>query len=326
MEGVWLTMKNMFLNVTILWALMPNFCFAQASSHPFIPKEDKLLIIGQQEDAINGYIQNIGVVPGGFMFYTSIQRMEALDKPADNGGGIIYAQYYVNHFPNTVIQLALYMVGALDDTINGRYDKNIQKLAKWMKSVKRPIYFRIGYEFDLPQNGYDPQKYQQAYRYIVDHLRAQGVDNVAYVWHSAALLESKGNFLDWYPGDDYVDWFAVSLFNPMQIAIAKNFFIIAREHKKSLMIAESTPVGLYSRRGKSDWFKHYFDFIDSDDVKVVCYINSDWDAYKQFSSIHWGDARIQIDREIKSMWIKKTGNGYLQSSPELFKKLSGQLH
>jgi len=304
-------------------ALFFNSCVTHADTHSFIPKVGKLLIIGQQKDAIDGYIKNIGVVPGGFMFYTSIQLMQALDGPADNGGGVIYAQYYVDHYHDTVIQLALYMVGALDDTLNGRYDANILKLAKWMKSVKRLIYFRIGYEFDLPANGYDPKKYQRAYRYIVDHLRSQGVDNVAYVWHSAAMLDPQVNFMDWYPGDDYVDWFAVSIFNPLQIAVAKQFFSIAREHKKPAMIAESTPTGIYSTRARMEWFKHYFDFINNEDVKIVSYINSDWDAYPQFQSLHWGDARIQIDPEVKKMWIKETRMGYLQSSSKLFDDLKG---
>jgi hypothetical protein len=317
-------MIQISLKVIIFWALISNSCFAQLVPHPFIPKEGRLLIIGQQKDTIDAYIKAIGIVPGGVMVYTSIQKMDGLDKPADYGAGIHYAQDYLNHYHPIVIQLALYMVGALDDTLKGRYDDHILKLAKWMKAVKCPIYFRIGYEFDFPQNSYDPQKYQQVYRYIVDHLRADGVDNVAYVWHSACLLESKGNFMDWYPGDNYVDWFAVSLFNPMQIAIAKNFFIIAREHKKQVMIAESAPAGIFSSNVRREWFRHYFDFIKNDDVRIISYINSYWDSYPFFKSMHWGDSRIQNDPEIKEMWTKEIAKGYLQSSPDLFKRLTGQ--
>jgi len=317
-------MKKIFFQIFILWALISNTHLAQAASPPFIPKGGKLLIIGQQKDTINAYIKNVGIVPGGFMVYTSIQLMDGLVRPAEHDAGINHAQYYVDHYPNTVIQLALYMVGALDQTLSGQYDRNIVKLANWMKSVTCPIYFRIGYEFDLPENGYDPQKYQEAYRYIVDHLRAQGVHNVAYVWHTACLTESQGDFLDWYPGDDYVDWFAVSLFNPMQIAIAKKFSIIALVHNKPLMIAESTPAGLFSTNAKKEWFRHYFDFINDNDVKVVCYINSDWNSYPLFQAQDWGDARIQSDAEIKAIWLKETGSGYLQSSPDLFNKLNSQ--
>lgn len=239
------------------------------------------------------------------MVYTSIQKMQGLDKAADDGAGVNYADYYIHRYPHSVIQLALYMVGALDDTLKGRYDDNILKLAAWMKEVRSPIYLRIGYEFDLPSNAYDPLEYKEAYQYIVGHLRAQGVKNVAYVWHSASMIDPQGNFMDWYPGDDYVDWFAVSIFNPMQIATAKKFFIIAKDHQKPLMIAESTPAGEFSSNGKKEWFRHYFDFINNDDIQIACYINSNWNAYPLFESMNWGDARVQNDPEIKKIWTKE---------------------
>jgi hypothetical protein len=159
------------------------------------------------------------------------------------------------------------------------------------------------------------------YRYIVDHLRAEGVENVAYVWHTAALTEPNGNFMDWYPGDDYVDWFAVSIFNPVQISTAESFFAVGRAHKKQLMIAESAPAGIFSDEARKEWFRHYFDFIHKDDIKVVSYINSNWNSYQLFRSMNWGDSRIESYPEIKEMWLEEMKNGYLQSSIDLFGKL-----
>ena len=308
----------------IILLLMSGLSFAQGSSQPFVPMEGRMMIIGQQKDAIDGYIANTGMVPGGFMAYTSIQDMDGLDEPADHASGINHAQYFVDSYPHAAIQLGLYLKGALDDILAGQYDGNIIKLANWMKNTGSPIYLRIGYEFDLPDNGYDPLKYKEAYRYIVEHLRDENVTNVAYVWHSATLIESHGHFMDWYPGDQYVDWFAVSVFNPMQIATAKEFFAIAREHGKSLMIAESAPIGLVSMRAKMEWFRHYFDFINEENVKVISYINSDWDSYSYYRSVKWGDTRIEKDPAIKDMWEKEMGNGYVQYSLDLFKKLIAQ--
>ncbi|MEI6437783.1 MAG: glycosyl hydrolase [Candidatus Omnitrophota bacterium] len=281
-----------------------------------------MLIIGQQQDTLEAYINDIGLVPGGFMAYTSIQQMDGLDLPADHGAGINDARYEADRYPHAVIQLALYMVGALDGVIGGKYDANIAALAKWLKSVKRPVYFRIGYEFDLPDNAYDPKKYQQAYRYIVDRLRAHSVSNVAYVWHSAAMIQQAGPYLDWYPGDDYVDWVAVSIFNPMQIKPSKDLVAFARQHRKAFMIAESSPAGLVSTGAKKEWFRHYFDFIQESDIKIVCYINSFWDTYPMFKALHWGDARVQADPAIKAMWLRETKT-YLRSYPGLFNRLSG---
>lgn len=318
-------MKHICQMIVFLMVLLSQACDARslAVSPPFIPREGRLLIIGQQRDAIDGYINDVGIVPGGFMVYTSISEMEGLETPADHGAGTVDARYYVEHYPDAVIQLAIYMVGMMDDTLAGRYDENILRLSRWLKAVKRPVYLRIGYEFDLPDNAYDPLKYQQAYRYIVDHLRAQGVDTAAYVWHSASMSKPSGNFMDWYPGDDYVDWFAVSIFNPMQIARARDLAVLAREHHKPMMIAESTPAGEISVRARKEWFRHYFDFIHEVDVKVVCYINSDWNSYPLFQAMRWGDGRIQKDPEIKEMWLQEMKNGYLQSSPALFDMLTG---
>jgi hypothetical protein len=311
-----------FLTVMISLILFPGFCHGQELNHPFIPQQGKLIIIGQQQDAIDAYIDNTGTIPGGVMSYTSIENVDGLERPADHNGGIMNAQYYVNEYPHMALQLALYMVGDLDDTIDGVYDVNIVKLARWMKNTGCPIYLRIGYEFDLPKNEYDPGKYQKAYRHIVDHLRAQGVDNVAFVWHSACMLEPKHNIMDWYPGDDYVDWFAVSIFNPMQIKVAEEFFAVGRGHHKPLMIAESAPAGLVSTRAKMEWFKHYFDFIDHANVKIVSYINSDWGSYPMFKSMGWGDSRIQEDPAIEDMWEKRMHHGYLQYSVDLNRELT----
>ena len=264
----------------------------------------RLWIIGQQKDTIEEYTKKMGR-PAGIMAYTSIQKMEGFDAPADQGGGVQDMRYYLQHYPRTPIQLGLYMNGALDDVSAGRYNGNIHQLGQWIKKAKRPVYLRIGYEFDLPDNHYDPQEYIQAYQYIVDHLRSQGVANASYVWHSAAAFDHR-DFMLWYPGDDYVDWFAVSFFNPMQAQTADDFAALARKHDKPFMIAESSPAGLYTVRGKKDWYNRYFDFIRKHDIPVVCYINSNWDWYPLFKQMHWGDARVEANAEIKTLWLKET--------------------
>jgi beta-mannanase len=49
----------------------------------------------------------------------------------------------------------------------------------------------------------------KAYKRFVDITREEGVNNVAFVWHSYAAQPYNGYALaSWYPGDDYVDWMA----------------------------------------------------------------------------------------------------------------------
>lgn len=318
-------MRGFCIGILIVFSVAGS-SLAQSGQRSFVPSEGRLLIIGQQKDTISRYLKAFGIVPGGFMTYTSIQNMDGLDRPADQGAGVHHAGYWAARYPHTVLQIGLYMVGALDRTIQGFYDENILRLAKWLKRVKRPVYLRIGYEFDMPGNGYDPQRYRQVFRYIVTRLREEGVSNTAYVWHTAAMVNRSRDFMEWYPGDDVVDWFGVSFFNPHQIPTMKEFLSLAQDHQKPFMIAESTPAGLVSLNARKEWFRHYFRFINENDVKAVCYINSHWDSYPLFKSQKWGDARLQADPELKAMWVQNTERDYLFSSPKLFSLLQNKTH
>jgi hypothetical protein len=199
------------------------------------------------------------------------------------------------------------MVDALDGIVSGQYDQNIQKLGDWLKQCKHPVYLRIGYEFDLPNNHYDPGLYKKAFRYIVDHLRAQDVDNVAYVWHSYGYVNPDKPLLDWYPGDDYVDFFAVSFFKAFNSGNMKFILNRAREHNKPLMIAEATPsgVGVEGEKSWNLWFKPFFAFIHDNQIPVVCYINADWEEQPMFKGQGWGDARVQINEVVLDRWLKE---------------------
>ena len=74
-------------------------------------------------------------------------------------------------------------------------------------------------EFDNPFFGYsdNPEAYAQSFRHIVNFLRRtlseQSYLKTKFVWHSWAAPKSDGVSLkDFYPGDDYVDWVGISVF------------------------------------------------------------------------------------------------------------------
>jgi len=291
----------------------------------FIPPEGKILfVIGQDRDAIDAYISDVGIVPAGFMGYTSLQDLEGIYAPANPGGGTQHAQYIIERYPNTVIQIGLFMVGKLDGIINGTLDENIYKLGEWIRGVNRPVYLRIGYEFDLPENNYDPKKYVRAYRHIVDRLKKDKIDNVAYVWHSYASILSRP-ITDWYPGDEYVDWFAITYFDNRPAGYMDPMVELAAEHKKPLMIAESTPRGIGTHNEKhawDRWFQPFFDFVSENNIKAVSYINSNWGEHPMWKGQGWQDARIQVDEICKKKWLDEIRKEkYLQSSLELYKIL-----
>lgn len=290
----------------------------------FVPPEGKvLLIIGQSKDSIDAYVADVGMIPGGFMVYTSVQEMDGIYSPVDYGGGVQYFQYLVEQYPNTVIQIGLYMVNALNGVIEGQYDDNIDKLGEWIRKAGRPVYLRIGYEFDGPHNHYGPKKYVKAYRYIVDRLKVDGVDNVAYVWHSYAGYITRP-VMDWYPGDDYVDWFAISYFN-RRTKYMDSMAQLAREHNKPFMVAESTPQGVgiyYAQYALERWFQPFFDFIVEKNIKAVSYINSNWEEQPMWKGQGWKDARVQVNEVIKKRWLEEIKKEkYLQASSDLYQTL-----
>lgn len=81
--------------------------------------------------------------------------------------------------------------------------KEIKRLALFLISIfPTQVYLRVGYEFDSPENNYQPLQYVTAYRRIVNDLRMLGVVNVAYVWHSYSQTPQSGwEQSNWYPGD-----------------------------------------------------------------------------------------------------------------------------
>ncbi len=282
-----------------------------------------LLIIGQDEAAHDQYITDIGA-PGGLMFYTSVQRMELIKIPGDNQGGTFDFPLSFADYPDLAIQIGLYMKNALDGVVVGTYNSNIDKLGDWIKASQRPVFLRIGYEFDYPDNDYDPVKYITAFRFIVDRLRAQGVTNAAYVWHSYASDNSTAASA-WYPGDSYVDWIGISFFATANSERMNDIAAIAAQHNKPLMIAEAAPYGIGTLSGQSswdNWFKPFFDFVSAKKVKAISYINWDWETIPMFRGGGWGNCRIQDNAVVKAHWISETSQGkYLQSSTTLYSDL-----
>ncbi len=296
----------------------------------FVPPEGKILVmIGQDTNSIYTYTAANGIKPGGVMFYTSIQNAEGLTNRSSKGGGPQFGQHLADTYSNSVIQIGLYMVGVLENVFYGSYDQNIEKLGRWIADTHRPVYLRIGYEFDADWANYDPVHYVEAYRYIVDHFNAMGVSNAAYVWHSYAA-GARYDLMEWYPGDEYVDWIGASLFaSPLSgnrahlIEVAE----LARSLKKPLMLAEASPHGISATNGAvswGGWFDPVFDFIREYDVKALCYINCNWDAPEmwQFNTLGWHDARIQQDAVVQSLWTQKMAHAeFLHASTNLFKQL-----
>ena len=297
------------------------------------PDGECLFILGQaNETYMEAYLNKVrkDPLPAGFAFYTSLSN-GAVQKDMPR------YKAFLDKYPNTTLQLAIWTGERqwgdpgyyLDDIVNGRYDQNISALAGACKTFGRPIFIRFGYEFDGWHNSYPPDKYIAAYRYFVDKMRDMGVKNAAYVWHSWGVGAYYGNedfpqyypplpagqYVSqelWYPGDEYVDWAALSVFgigwgDLSTNSVVQQLLIFASNHNKPVMIAEAAAIKTYGGADgnwvipNTDWFKNVFVLCERDIVKAFTYINVDW--HEGNNSSTWGDTQIQnASPSVLSFW------------------------
>ncbi|MFR9778976.1 PA14 domain-containing protein [Micromonospora sp. MS34] len=315
----------------------------------FAPPDGKaLMVVGQDLGGIKGYVQGGLPAPGGTTTYCDIAEANQPyilygcreDTVVDYGAGPVNAYDNLSDYPNSALVMGLYIVDNsgqnLNHIVDGTSDQYIDNLGKLFKDDGRPVYLRIGYEFDGPWNHYDPTGYQAAFKHIVDRFRARGVDNVAYVWQAATYV-STTNIEQWYPGDDYVDWTGVSYFQYFP-APYDQMLAFSRAHNKPMLVAESSPQG-YDLDARTNfwngkvtdediwygWFDGFFNWVheNRDVVRAVAYINTEWNAQPMWGAL-WGDTRVEINPYVQNKWIEELNNpvmGWLNASPTLFDTL-----
>jgi hypothetical protein len=315
----------------------PDFIYEYEQSK-FVPGDGKvLLVMGQTVERITEYMDHFShkQLPGGWASYWGITEFKGVkDAHKNDTGSSQNHQMLVDNFPNSAIQSAMWMVGKWDvakKAGQGSYDKVIKKYAKWAKKVKRPIYLRIGYEFDGPHNELKPREYIVAYKHIVDLLRAEGADNIAFVWHSYAAPPYQGHPVSaWYPGDDYVDWVGISVFGHAYGgedfgSDCENVLSFAREHKKPVMIAESNPIhGIEKENNEAwdNWFVNLFNFSYKKNIKAISFISENWTETNISGISEWKDSRLVNNEVVAKAWFQETNKDrYLKQSKGLFKQL-----
>jgi hypothetical protein len=208
------------------------------------------------------------------------------------------------------------------DVAAGLYDQQISAFIDGLQTLAFPAYVRIGYEFNgAPWNGYQPESYKQAYTRITNMIRARGVE-VATVWDCSLDAGSANmNFWDYYPGDEYVDWWGINLFSTSHFTDPNgiSFLDSAAAHHKPVMIGESTPryIGvLNGQQSWNNWFAPFFAYIHTyPEIKAFCYINWQWSQSSQWST--WGDARLEMNSIVGSAFAgEMDSTEYLNATTE----------
>ena len=115
----------------------------------------------------------------------------------------------------------------LQKIIAGEFDVDLRAWAHEAKSFGSPILIEWGTEpngnwfsWNGKWNGgagEGPRRYIAAYRHIVDLIRAEGANNLQWVWHVNWLDEPEkkwNRFENYFPGGNYCDWVALSAYGP----------------------------------------------------------------------------------------------------------------
>ena len=157
--------------------------------HPCIPVEGRTaLVIGQDYDSISNYTQQVkdNSAPFGLMSYTALKseygELSGTIYPIDYGSGVEWSEGLSKRYPQSSIQLGLWIVGQCAGIANGTYDAIIDRLASYIKQSRSDYFLRIGYEFDSALNNYPVADYVSAYQRIVSRFRSLGVRNIKFVW------------------------------------------------------------------------------------------------------------------------------------------------
>ncbi len=127
----------------------------------------------------------------------------------------------------------------LPDILAGKWDIYIDQWADAARNYGKPMLVSWGIEMNgtwFPWSGFyyggskvighkdgrplyaGPELVKQAYRYVVNRVRARKADNILWgfhVNHYGMPQESWNMMVNYYPGTDYVDWLGLSVYGKM---------------------------------------------------------------------------------------------------------------
>ena len=361
-----------FLMATTLVACVNLSDRSSTKAPEHITAPDAIFFIGQDLDAIRGYYASDCCTPAdGTTAYLSLYDLRTapgfggLGRDLDGnrvspetswGSGPVDAYQSFEAFPAPHLAIGLYIAenghpNGLRRIADGEFDAEILRLVELMKSVPGQVFLRIGYEFDGAWNlgQSDVGNYIAAYRRIVDVIRADGVTNGVFVWQASGsilddLIERQHEDIRaWFPGEDYVDWLALSWFSlPDATAtvdgayaakkpkeLADEVVAFARELGKPVLIAESAPQGYDIAQNFRANINPLMDGPSGED-RVFLSTEEVWDEWyaplfdwmQDNRDVVRGLAYINVNWDGQPMWGPPYENGFwgdsrLQENPEI---------
>ncbi len=221
-----------------------------------------------------------------------------------------------------------------DRVAAGEFDSQIQALVAGLRRLGVPVYLRIGYEFNgRSWNGYRPEPYKEAFRRVTAAIReAEPELEVATVW--CAAMDGTRDFEEFYPGDEFVDWYGIDIFaarhfDDPDLAL---FAAAAEARQKPLMLGETTPrgEGAQSPAAWDRWFEPFFRWMAATpNLKQFNYINWDWAERGEAINpnwVDWGDARLETEdaEAVRGRYIEVLDTAQPPAGPEVGEEDEGE--
>ncbi|UYZ63629.1 RICIN domain-containing protein [Hymenobacter weizhouensis] len=293
------------------------------------PQDKILLGIGQSSDgAFPAFVKamnDAAVYPNFYMDYVWNLSRDTTDIRVNQIGAAVRrsSQYSdANRYVAVQIGLALNTENQEQNygaVASGALDHKLQVMLDWIRRMDRPVLLRIGYEFNGHWNNYtDRELYKKAFIHVVQMIRRQGLSKVATVW-CAAAYEHNTDYMPYYPGDEYVDWWGLDVFTlgHMSLPMTASFLADARARRKPVIIGESglkgdaLPAnGTAAADGAAlwkQWYELYFNLIKTNpNIKAISYINYDM---KQVFGSDWRDSRVENNATITANFRRELKTG-----------------
>lgn len=258
---------------------------------------------------VTDYQSAVNKTPFIYSIYASVNPQTTIYNPD-------FSDFVDNHGNPYILLVGISYLNpdwSIDMTaaLRGDWDSQITNLANQLKALNKPVFIRPGFEFGEGSQGVHgspnlrPDEFKTFWIRMHNIFTQNGVTNVAWVWN--AVNPDQFNYMNYYPGDNYVDWWGINYFTQGQITNGDNFLILAAAHQKPVMICESCPIennGTDNSENWQSWFIPYFNTIDSfPNLKAFVYISNPWDKPSFFDS--WPNSQIHTNPFIAQNYSAK---------------------
>lgn len=147
------------------------------------------------------------------------EKIKQYIKEAHTRGGLVTLSWHFNNpltgkdaWDTTPKSLASVLPGGIS---NEKFKSWLDEEAKFILSLKdengklipmlfRPYHELTGNWFWWCKNNASPEEFKTLWKFTIDYLQKKGIHNLIYVYNTADF-KSKEEFLEYYPGPDYVD-------------------------------------------------------------------------------------------------------------------------